>query len=39
MYNIGSEEEYLGNIDRALINFSNACSVTEDNLGFDHVLS
>lgn len=33
LYNVGTEEEFFGNNDRALIHYSNACTVSEDNLG------
>ena len=38
-YNMGCEEEYFNNIDRALINFSNACKIVEDNLGEQNILT
>ena len=36
---MGIEEEYQGNIDRALMSYSNAFLVSEENLGQENMLS
>lgn len=38
-YNVGCEDEFYKNNDKALINYSNACKIVEDNLGEDNILT
>lgn len=38
-YNVGCEDEFYKNNDKALINYSNACKIVEDNLGEENILT